>query len=230
MTTITRPTALFAIVLAGTIHAIQRFFPGDQVVFVGVSWTAFLLAFAAVGDPATFFRHLPFLLWIVPKDWADHVHKSIDYLEEGKRRRDSDAVRVDARKVDDDNENILSSQLLTEVRRRIRWRYVGPFILSGVGCKTVEYVRPRVVGNMMDQVVKDEATMDTAFWPFFRILILLVVLDYVLTCCREYYKHAAKHRYNADVKTEMISNILNQVGADPRVTKSNLLVLVRPHF
>ena len=111
MTTISRPTAIFAIVLAGTIHAIQRYCPGDQVTFVGVSGAAFLLAFAAVGDPATFFQHFPFLLWIVPSHWADHVHKSIDYLEEGRRRRDSDAVVVGARKVDDDNKNILSSQL-----------------------------------------------------------------------------------------------------------------------
>ncbi|EJK66937.1 hypothetical protein THAOC_12091 [Thalassiosira oceanica] len=182
--------------------------PGDQVAFVGTSWAAFLLAFAAVGDPAAFFRHFPFLLWIVPKNWADYVHKSIDYLEEGKRRRDSDAARAESD--DSKDENIQSTQLLTEVRRRIRWWYVGPFILSGVGCKTVEYVRPRVVGRMMDQVVKEEATMETAFWPFFRILIMLVVLDYILTCCREYYRHAARHRYNADVKTEMIANVLNQ--------------------
>ena len=52
--------------------------------------------------------------------------------------------------------------------------------------------------------------MDTAFWPFLRQLVLFVIGDYIFISMREYYNHAALHRYNAEVRTEFIRNVLDQ--------------------
>ena len=62
----------------------------------------------------------------------------------------------------------------------------------------------------MDAVVKEDATMSTSFWPYLRQLILFVIFDYIFISMREYYKHAALHRYQANARADMITNILDQ--------------------
>ena len=146
----------------------------------------------------------------------EHVCKSVECLQEGERRvaemeekKNSNPTHGSRSK--NGNKYAVSNQaLFNEIRKRIQWRYVIPCIISGACVKAIAYEKPKVIGEMMDAVVKENATMETAFLPFLRQLVLFVIFDYIFISMREYYKHAAVHRYQADARADMIDNILDQ--------------------
>ena len=85
-----------------------------------------------------------------------------------------------------------------------------PTILSGIIVEVIKYQKPKVIGIMFDKVVQPNASMSSAFYPYLRQLILYTIFDYIFISLREYYKHAALHRYQAQTRVDMISNILDQ--------------------
>ena len=113
---------------------------------------------------------------------------------------------------DDDDYEVTTQMLLDEIHKRIQWKYVLPTIIT-TGCvQIIGYQKPIIVGRLMDYVRKDgTSTMDDiAFWPQVRYLVLYVIFDFILVSMREYYKHAAQHRYNAEIKIDMLTNLLDQ--------------------
>ena len=112
---------------------------------------------------------------------------------------------------DASSSNFISLQLLIdEVCKRIQTRYVIPSIMAGVGVKFIAYQKPKVVGQMFDAVGQPNATMETAFWPYFRSLFLFVMIDFILVSTRDYFKYAAVHRFRATSRTDMLASILDQ--------------------
>lgn len=177
-----------------------------------------MISFAILADPATFydvlFTFAPFIKYILPKMMYEYICKSVEHLQEGERRvaeMEENKNKSNGSKSKNGAKYAVSNQaLFNEIRKRIQWRYVIPCIASGACVKAIAYEKPKVIGEMMDAVVKENATIDTAFWPFLRQLVLFVIFDYIFISMREYYKHAAVHRYQADARADMIANILDQ--------------------
>ena len=145
----------------------------------------------------------------------EHICKSVECLQEGERRvaemEDKKNNNSNGSKSKNGDKYAVSNQtLFNEIRKRIQWHYIIPCIISGACVKAIAYEKPKVIGDMMDAVVKENATMDTAFFPFIRQLVIFVIFDYIFISMREYYKHAAVHRYQADARADMIANILDQ--------------------
>lgn len=212
LTTSNKSAAIFVAVLAVILSLIQNYFPPSEIYFATGTCTCCLVFFAAIADPETFyetiFAMVPFLRSVMPKSIYAHIQKSIDCLQEGERRV---ADMKEKQKESTDTDYVVSTQmLLEEIRKRMQWRFVLPAIASGTFVKIIDYEKPKVVGQMMDAVVKEGATMDTAFWPFLRQLVLFVIFDFIFISMREYYTHAAAHRYQANVSTDFISNLLDQ--------------------
>ena len=107
--------------------------------------------------------------------------------------------------------NAISQQLLiNEIHKRIQTRYVIPSIIAGIGVKFIAYQKPKIVGQMFDAVGESNATMETAFWPYFRSLFLFVMMDFLLVSTRDYCKYAAVHRFRACSRIDMLASILDQ--------------------
>jgi ABC-type multidrug transport system fused ATPase/permease subunit len=213
--TIDKSAAIFMAISAIVLGLIQKYCPSSECSFAVSVCACCLVIFAAVSDPSTFFETLfalvPFVRHCMPTRCYVHIVKSIEYLEEGERR----VAAIETKNGEKDDTNggdgeISTQMLLDEIRKRIQWKYVLPSIITGACVQAIGYQKPKVIGQMMDFVVKDGATMDSAFCPFVRQLVLLVIFDYIFISMREYYKHAATHRYNAEVKTDMLTNMLDQ--------------------
>lgn len=203
--------AIFVALVAIITRLIQTCVPPTEVYFVSCVSTFCLLFGAAVADPQTFFGFLFSLAPIIGKKYLPSVVKSIEYLQEGKERVDS--VEKDKQKdpSDEKDDDLVSYKiLLDEIRKRIQWRFVLCSTICGIGVKYIAYEKPNVIGQMLDSVVKEDASMQTSFLPHFRPLVLFVIVDYILISLKEYYKYGAVHRFHKDAKTDMIANILNQ--------------------
>ncbi|KAL9187187.1 hypothetical protein ACHAXT_010907 [Thalassiosira profunda] len=211
------PAATYVAFAAVLLSLVQTYCPPSELQFATATLAACLVFFAAVADPAAFwataFAVIPFLRWMLPKILREHIRKSIECLEEGERRvaalekKKGDAAAKNKGKGEQD---VTTKLILDEMRKRTQWRWIVPFAISGTAVKVIQYEKPKVLGQMMDAVVLEGATMDTAFWPFLRRLVLFVIFDYLFVSLREYCRHAAKHRYQADVRTDMLRNILDQ--------------------
>jgi len=201
---------------------IRTYVPPDEVRFATVVGILCLTFLAAMADPETFFESLfatvPFLETSLPTKVRVHIRKSIECLREGEHRvlvaknseKKGEEEGGGGGTEDNKSTTIPNRQLYQEICRRIQWRYVLPATATGMIVKYIAYEKPKVVGKMMDAVVQDGATMDTAFWPYLRRLVLFVLSDFFFVSCREYFKHAALHRYQADVRADMLANLLDQ--------------------
>ena len=198
---------IFVAFSAITTRLIKNCVPPTEVYFV-TCISAFCLIFGAyVADPETFFGTV-FQLAPRTQKWFPSVVKSIECLKEGEERVTSLEKEKQSKTVDD---SIVSyRKLMDEIRKRVQWKFILASIICGVAVKYIEYEKPKVIGKMLDSVMKEDASMETSFWPNFRPLVLFTVLDYILVSLQEYYKHGARHRFHKDVKTDMINNILTQ--------------------
>jgi ABC-type multidrug transport system fused ATPase/permease subunit len=213
--TIDKSATIFMTFSAIVLGLIQKYSPPSECFFATSVCTCCLVIFAAVADTLTFFGSLfawaPFVSRCMPERLCNHIVKSIEYLEEGERRvADMELKKGKQDKINGGDGEISTQMLLDEICKRIQWKYVFPSIITGACVQAIGYQKPKLIGQMMDNVVKEGATMESAFWPFVRQLVLFVMFDYMFISMREYYKHAATHRYNADVKTEMLTNLLDQ--------------------
>ena len=227
-----KSATIFMACSATIIGFIQKFCPPSERFFATAITCCCLTLFAAVTDPTTFFRTLfavaPRVVDCLPGNWYDHIVKSIEMLEEGERRvaemetkkgKDDGAMDTSSPgnggtvNNNDDDYEVTTRMLLDEIRKRIQWKYVLPTIIT-TGCvQIIGYQKPIIVGRLMDYVRKDGASTmdDIAFWPRqVRYLVLYVIFDFILVSMREYYKHAAQHRYNAEIKIDMLTNLLDQ--------------------
>jgi ABC-type multidrug transport system fused ATPase/permease subunit len=196
--------AVFVALSAVTTRLIQAFVPPTEVYFITCISVFCLLFGAAVGDPEAFFGLL-FSVAPFAEKWLPSVVKSIDCLRDGEKRVQS------MNKASDKNDDLVSYQkLFNEVRKRIQWRFIIASAICGIGVKYIAYEKPKVIGQMLDSVVKEYASMQTSFWSHFRPLVIFIILDYILLSMKEYYKYGAVHRFHKDAKTDMINNILNQ--------------------
>ena len=202
-------TAIFAALLAITIRLIQTYVPPAEVLFVSCISGFCLLFGAAVGDPEAFFGTL-FSIAPITKKYLPSTIKSIEYLREGEKRCTSMENKNKKGASNEDDDFISYQKLLEETRKRIQWRFVLSSVLCGLGAKYIAYQKPKIVGQMLDSVVREDASMESSFWPHFRPLVAFVILDYILVSMKEYYKYGAVHRFHRNVKSDMISNILNQ--------------------
>lgn len=212
---IDKSVTIFIAFSAIVLGLIQKYSPPSECFFATSVCTCCLVIFAAVADPTTFFESLfawaPFVRDCMPDIFYTHIIKSIEYLEEGERRvADMELKKGKQHKSNGGDGEVSTQMLLDEIRNRIQWKFVLPSIITGACVQAIGFQKPKLIGYMMDFVVKEGATMESAFWPFVRQLVLLVIFDYIFISLREYYKHAATHRYNADVKTEMLTNLLDQ--------------------
>ena len=208
------------------LQLIQNHIPPSEVPFI-TSTSLFCLLFVLItADPTTFYTivgpYLPFASWRV------HGRKSIQFLQRGETLVAKDAsstvtasaaaatgggdVKDTCKEQSSSNNNAISLQLLiNEIHKRIQTKYVIPSILAGIGVKFIAYQKPKVVGQMFDAVVvESNATMETAFWPYFRTLFLYVMMDFLLVSTRDYYKYAAVHRFRATSRIDMLASILDQ--------------------
>ncbi|KAL7535314.1 hypothetical protein ACHAXR_010329 [Thalassiosira sp. AJA248-18] len=208
--------AMFVAFSAVVLGLVQKYFPPSEIIFANIICTCCLIFFAFVADPATFFETLfaiaPVLRYVLPRRMQAHIRKSIECLQEGERRVAALEQKQKGDSKGNSNGSDISFQMLLQeiVRKRMQWRWVVPSTIAGICVKIIQYEKPKVVGQMMDAVVKEGANMDTAFWPFLRQLVLFVIGDYIFASLREYYKHAAAHRYQAEVRTDMLANLLDQ--------------------
>jgi ABC-type bacteriocin/lantibiotic exporter with double-glycine peptidase domain len=212
---IDKSATIFMAFSAIVLGLIQKYCPPSECFFATCVCTFCLVIFAAVADPSTFFKSLfalaPFLRHCMPDRFYTNIVKSIEYLEEGERRvADMEPKKGEKDEFNDGDGEISTQMMLDEIRKRIQWKFVLPSIVTGACVQAIGYQKPKLVGQMMDFVVKEGATMDSAFWPFVRQLVLFVIFDYIFISMREYYKHAATHRYNAEVRTHMLTNLLDQ--------------------
>ena len=189
-------SAVFVAFSAILLHLIQKHVPPSELIFANVTCICCLVFFAITSDPITFWQTLPFLKCIFPQKVQTHINNSIECQQDGERRV-ADLEKKNGSRAGDNSdgekkENVVSNKMiLAEISKRMQWRWVLPSTITGVCLQLIEYQKPKVVGNMMDAVVKEGASMDTAFWPFLRQLVLFVIFDYILISMREYYKHAA---------------------------------------
>ena len=180
------------------LHLIQKHVPPSEIVFANVTCICCLVFFALTSDPITFWESLPFLRSLLPQKLQTHISSSIECLREGERRvaalekkNSGGGDNSDATSGDKKENNVSNKMILAEIRKRMQWRWVLPSTITGVCLKLIEYQKPKVIGDMMDAVVKEGASMDTAFWPYVRHLVLFVIFYYIFISMREYYKHAA---------------------------------------
>ena len=180
--------------------------PPSEVPFI-TSTSLFCLLFIFItADPTTFYTIVG--PWLPFSSWRVHGRKSIQFLQRGEKLVAKDASSTgaaatpaagdvkDTCKEQSSNSNAISLQLLiNEIRKRIQTRYVIPSIIAGIGVKVIAYQKPKVVGQMFDAVGESNATMETAFWPYFRSLFLYVMMDFLLVSIRDYYKYTAVHRF-----------------------------------
>ena len=209
-----RSATIYIAISAILVGLLQKYCPQSELQFATITLTFCLLLFAIIADPTSFFETLfteiPFVKSILPKVLYDHICKSIECLKEGERR----LANLDAKRLNgssSESKYTVSNQtLLNEIHKRIQWKYIIPAILSGIIVEVIKYQKPKVIGIMFDKVVQPDASMSSAFYPFLRQLILYTIFDYIFISLREYYKHAALHRYQAQTRVDMISNILDQ--------------------
>jgi len=219
---------IFIVIYAIILALLQKHCPPSELQFITITITFCIIFFAVVADPETCFETVfavaPFIKSLLPTALYDHICKSIDCLQEGEQRlaklkeeKHNNESNSSSNHGDDVSSKkmgekyaVSNQTLLKEIQKRIQWRFVIPAIISGAVVEIIKYKKPLVVGIMMDAVVKEDATMSTAFWPYLRQLILFVIFDYIFISMREYYKHAALHRYQANARADMITNILDQ--------------------
>jgi subfamily B ATP-binding cassette protein MsbA len=215
MATTTNKNTIISISFAAAVSAvlmrlIQDHIPPSEVTFVTATFIFCILFVVITADPTTFYTILG--PWLPFAAWRLHGRKSIQFLQRGEQLVAAAAADVnDASKDSDASPSLISLHLLIdEIRKRIQTRYVIPSIMAGIGVKFIAYQKPKVVGEMFDAVVQPNATMETAFWPFFRSLLLFVIIDFILVSTRDYFKYAAVHRFRACSRTDMLANILDQ--------------------
>ncbi len=203
--------------------------PPSEVPFIASTSLFCLLFIFITADPTTFYTIVG--PWLPFASWRVHGRKSIQFLQRGEKlvAKDDASSTVtassataatgdgdvkDTCKEQSSSNNTISLQLLiNEIRKRIQTRYVIPSILAGIGVKFIAYQKPKIIGQMFDAAVGEEsnnATMETAFWPYFRSLFLFVMMDFLLVSIRDYYKYAALHRFRACSRTDMLASILDQ--------------------
>ena len=204
----------FVAVSAVLTRLVQDHIPPSEVTFV-TSVCIFVILFVVItADPTTFYTLVG--SWLPFAAWRLHSRKSIQFLQRGEKLvADAAADGKDdgskaAKDSDDTTSTISLQQLIDEIHKRIQLRYVIPSILAGIGGKFIAYQKPKVVGQMFDAVVQPNATMETAFWPYFRSLVLYVIINFILRSARDYFKYAAVHRFRACSRTDMLANILDQ--------------------
>ncbi|KAL7497172.1 hypothetical protein ACHAWT_008092 [Skeletonema menzelii] len=202
------------------IRLIQDHIPPSEVPFITSACLFCILFVTITADPTTFYTIVG--PWLPFAAWRLHGLKSIQFLQRGEKLVRNAATAAadddgkDTRKdksndSDASSSNFISLQLLIdEVCKRIQTRYVIPSIMAGVGVKFIAYQKPKVVGQMFDAVGQPNATMETAFWPYFRSLFLFVMIDFILVSTRDYFKYAAVHRFRATSRTDMLASILDQ--------------------
>jgi len=211
-----RSATIYIAISAILVSLLQKYCPQSELQFATITLSFCLLLFAIIADPTSFFETLftviPFVKSILPKVLYDHICKSIECLKEGEQRlANLDAKRLNGSKPSSNSKYTVSNQtLLNEIKKRIQWKYVIPAILSGIVVEVIKYQKPLTIGIMFDKVVQPNASMSSAFYPYLRQLILYTIFDYIFISLREYYKHAALHRYQAQTCVDMISNILDQ--------------------
>ena len=198
---------IFVAISAITARLIINYVPPTEVYFVACISVFCLIYGAYITDPETFFGAV---FQVAPRvrKWFPSVVKSIECLKEGEERVTSLEKEKQSNNVD---HNLVSyRKLMDEIRKRVQWKFILASVICGVAVKYIEYEKPKVIGEMLDSVMKEDASMETSFWPNFRPLVLFTILDYILVSLQEYYKHGARHRFHKDVKTDMINNILTQ--------------------
>jgi len=208
--------SLVAAVSAVLIRLIQDHIPPSEVTFVTATCIFCILFVVITADPTTFYTIVG--PWLPSAAWRLHGRKSIQFLQRGEKlvaaadvKDASTSSKHQSKDSDTSPPSTLSFQLLIdEIRKRIQTRYVIPSIMAGIGVKFIAYQKPKVVGEMFDAVVQPNATMETAFWPYFRSLLLFVIIDFILVSTRDYFKYAAVHRFRACRRTDMLANILDQ--------------------
>jgi len=211
-----RSATIYIAISAILVSLLQKYCPQSELQFATITLSFCLLLFAIIADPTSFFETLfiviPFVKSILPKVLYDHICKSIECLKEGERRLTNlDAKRSSLNGSSSKSKYTVSNQtLINEIQKRIQWKYVIPAILSGIVVEVIKYQKPLTIGIMFDKVVQPNASMSSAFYPYLRQLILYTIFDYIFISLREYYKHAALHRYQAQTRVDMISNILDQ--------------------
>ena len=207
--------AAFAFVL----RLIQNHIPPSEVTFVTSTCVFCILFVIITADPTTFYTIVG--PWLPFEAWRLHGRKSIQFLQRGEilvadttAATDSDVkdtCKEQSKDADTSSSRTISLQLLIdEIYKRIQTRYVIPSIIAGIGVKFIAYQKPKVVGQMFDGVVQPNATMETAFWPYFRSLLLFVIIYFIFVSTRDFFKYAALHRFRACSRTDMLANILDQ--------------------
>lgn len=161
-------SAVFVAFSAILLHLIQKHVLPSEIVFANVTCICCLVFFALTSDPITFWESLPFLRSLLPQKLQAHISSSIECLREGERRvaalekknsgggDNSDATSGAGDKKEN---NVSNKMILAEIRKRMQWRWVLPSTITGVCLKLIEYQKPKVIGDMMDAVVKEGASM-----------------------------------------------------------------------
>ncbi len=209
-----------AVVAAVFLRQLLDHIPPSEVTFI-TSTSLFCILFVIItADPTTFYTIVG--PWLPFAAWRLHGRKSIQFLQRGETLlADATSAAADGPAKDTCKEQSkdsgapsskkISLQLLIdEMYKRIQVRYVVPSIMAGVGVKFIAYQKPKVVGQMFDAVAQPNASMDIAFYPYFRSLLLFSMIDFILVSARDYFKYAAVHRFRACSRTDMLASILDQ--------------------
>lgn len=210
--------SFIAVAAAVFLRQLLDHIPPSEVTFVA-STSLFCILFVIItADPTTFYTVVG--PWLPFAAWRLHGRKSIEFLQRGEQLLHNldatTAAAEDTCKEQSKDSGASSSEkislqlLIDEVYKRIQVRYVVPSIMAGVGVKFIAYQKPKVVGQMFDAVGQPNASMESAFWPYFRSLLLFAMIDFILVSARDYFKYAAVHRFRACSRTDMLASILDQ--------------------